>query len=129
MTTGSTAASIVNQALQQSVAQATVTGVNPTFEGSAAGNAAGILYTPAVQLLLRQEDYEFARASAALTPSGVTPIYPWSYGYLYPTHCMKIRSVVPATWAANDPQPVRWTDSEQMISGVQTRIIFCNIPN
>lgn len=126
MTTGATAATIVNQALQLIAAQATVTGVNPTFDGSAAGNAAGILYQPAVDLLLRQTDYEFSRVDVALTLTAVVP-YPWPYAYLYPTDCLKIRQVKPATWDLNDPPPVRWTEMEANISGNPTRIIGCNI--
>ena len=126
MTTGATAATIVNQALQQIAAQATVSGVNPAFDGSAAGNAAGILYQPAVQLLLRQTDYEFSRMDAALALSPVIP-YPWSYAYLYPSDCLKIRSVKPATWDLNDPPPVRWTEMEASVGGIPTRIIGCNI--
>lgn len=122
-----TAASVVNQALQEIAAQATVTGVNPAFDGSAAGNAAGILYTPCVNLLLREQDWEFSRKTVALTTSGTTPVYPWTNGYLYPTDCVRIRSVVPATWDANDPQPVRWSEGVQTIGGVATRVIFCDV--
>jgi hypothetical protein len=129
MTTGSTATSIVNQALQQIAAQASVTGVNPTFDGSAAGNAAGILYTPTVNLLLRQTDYEFSRNDVALALSGVTAPYPWTYGYLYPADCLKIRMVKPASWNQNDPQPVRWTELEQSVSGTITRVIGCSVAN
>lgn len=129
MTTGSTATTLVNRALQQIAARATVTGTNPSFDGTAAGNAAGILYTPAVNMLLREQDYEFARTSTALTVSAATAQYPWAYSYVYPTDCMRIRSVVPAAWTAADPQPVRWSEAEQSISGVLTRVILCNEPS
>jgi hypothetical protein len=122
-----TAASVVNQALQEIAGQATVTGTNPAFDGSPAGNAASILYTPCVNLLLREQDWEFARTTAPLVTSGIAPTYPWTFGYLYPADCMRIRSVVPATWDANDPQPVRWSEGEQTIGGVATRVIFCDV--
>ena len=127
MTTGSTPASIVNQSLTQIAGQFTVTGTLPNFDGSAAGIAAGILYAPTVALLLRQEDYEFSRNDVTLMAANVTPPYPWSYVYLYPTDCLRIRQVKPATWNANDPQAVRWTEMEVMISGTQTRVIACNV--
>jgi hypothetical protein len=129
MTAGTTAASVVNQALQQIAAQATVSGTNPAFDATAAGNAAGQLYTPTVNLLLRQTDYEFSRADIALTISGVGAPYPWTYAYLYPVDCLRIRQIKPATWIQNDPQAVRWTEMEQSIATVPTRIIACNIAN
>ncbi len=127
MTTGSTPASIVNQSLAQISAQYTVTGTLPDFDGSAAGIAAGTLYAPTLALLLRQQDYECARNDVVLTAAGIAAPYPWSNVYLYPLDCLKIRSVKPATWNANDPQAVRWTEMEATISSVQTRVIACNI--
>lgn len=124
MTAGATAVSIVNQALQEIAGQAQITALN---DGTAAGNAAGILYTPAVRTLLRQQDYEFARADVALTPlaSTVALPYEWSNGYVYPADCLRVRSVKPATWNLNDPQPVRWTVQEWPIG---TLAIMCNVP-
>jgi hypothetical protein len=128
MAIGSTPATLVNRALQEIAAQASVSGEPPEFDGSAAGLAAGILYPPAITLLLRQEDYEFARNDTALQAAPLVP-YPWTYAYLYPTDCAKIRSIKPPQWTQNDPQPIRWTEMDQMIGGVLTRIIGCNIAN
>lgn len=127
MTAGATPASVVNQALAQIAAQYTVSGTLPDFDGSAAGLAAGILYAPTVALLLRQSDYEFSRADVALTVTGLAAPYPWSNAYLYPSDCIKIRSVKPLTWDQNDPHPTRWTEMEQTIADVQTRIIACDV--
>ncbi len=129
MTTGATPASVVNQALAQIAAQATVSGSPPTFDNSAAGLAAGTLYAPTVALILRQADYECSRAFATLATSGAGGVYPWNYSYLYPADCIRIRSVSPATWTPNDPVAVRWTEIDEPVSGVQTKIILCNIPN
>jgi len=133
MTTGATSASIVNQALQEIAAQATVSGTNPNFDGTTAGNAAGILYTPLLNELLRQEDPEFARKTAlaggaVLTSTGTTPAQPWSYEYEYPSDCLRVRQVVPGSWDQNNPQPVRWSVGTDTISDVQTKVIFCNAP-
>jgi hypothetical protein len=127
MTAGATPASVVNQSLAQISAQYTLSGTLPDFDGSAAGLAAGILYAPAVVLLLRQQDYEFSRNDVALTVAGISAPYPWSDVYLYPSDCLKIRQVKPAVWNQNDPFPTRWTEMEQMISGVQTRVIACDV--
>lgn len=128
MTAGATSTSLVNQALQQIAAQATVTGINPAFDGSAAGNAAGILYTPAVQLLLRQADYEFSRTEIPLQLVSAI-VQPWTYVYAYPVDCLRIRSILPPTWDPNDPQPVLWSESDVAIGTVQTRVIGCNVLN
>jgi hypothetical protein len=124
MTLGATPASICNQALEQISAQATITGTNPSFDGTAAGNAAGILYTPAVNLLLRQQDYEFSRADGALVPSGAAVPFPWGFAYTYAADCMRVRQVYPSTWVANDPQPMRWTVQTIAIGGVQKDCIL-----
>lgn len=127
MTAGATQASVVNQALAQIAAQYTVTGTLPNFDGSAAGLAAGLLYQPTVALLLRQSDSEFSRADVALTVTGLAAPYPWTNAYLYPSDCIRIRQVRPATWNQNDPHPTRWTEMEQNISGTQARIIACDV--
>lgn len=127
MTAGATPASVVNQSLAQIAAQYTVSGTLPDFDGSAAGLAAGILYAPTVALLLRQSEYEFSRADVALTVTGLAAPYPWSNAYLYPSDCIKIRQVRPVTWDQNDPHPTRWTEMEQTIANVQTRIIACDV--
>jgi hypothetical protein len=128
LTIGATPASIVNQALAQIAAQATVTGNNPTFDGSAAGNAAGELYTSCVNLLLRQQDYEFSRVQASMVQAGIAPNYPWQYIYLYPPDCLKIRQVIPEPWNQNDPQPVRWSVETVVISSTKTTAILSNAP-
>lgn len=102
-----TAAGIVNESLELIAAQTTVSGNNPTFDGSLAGNAAGVLYTPTVQLLLRQMDPAFARRTAALASAGGGAIQPWANKWAYPADCLRLRQVRPLTYAANDPQPIR----------------------
>lgn len=124
-----TAASIVNQALAQIGARDSITGTNPDFDGSPAGVAAGILYTPAINLLLRQEDYEFSRQQVPLISASISPNYPWSYAYLYPSDCVKIRSVVPVSWDKNNPQPIRLSVETAIISSVETKIILTDVPS
>lgn len=124
MAVGSTPASLVNRALQEIGSQTSISGIPPTFDNTAYGNAAGILYPPAITLLLRQADYEFSRAEVALIP--VSPIpYPWPFAYLYPVDCAKIRQVMPPQWIQFDPQPIRWDEMVQAGS----RIIACNAGN
>ncbi len=127
MTTGATDLSICNRAVAECVGRYTMTGTLPNFDQSTAAQACGLLYPPAVEMLLREQDTEFSRQTIALTPGGV-PTYPWTNAYLYPLDCMKIRTVEPATWDANDPQAVRWSEQNQIIASTPTRIILANTP-
>jgi hypothetical protein len=128
MVAGTTSASIVNRALAEIAGQYSVTGTNPTFDGSAAGNAAGTLYNGAVNLLLRQSDYEFSRTTVALTPLVVATPLNWTYAFLYPTDCLKIRQVFPTIATPDyDPQPILWDVATVAISGFQNRAIYTNI--
>lgn len=102
-----TAADIVNRALEMIGSQVQVTGSNPTFDGTVAGNAAGVLYTPAVELVMRESNPSFARRTAALVAAAGSPITPWTQKYTYPADCMRMRALRPASYSANDPQPVR----------------------
>lgn len=128
MAAGSTDTTICNRALAECVGRYTLTGTAPNFDSSAAAQACALLYQPAWQMMLRQQDTEFSRRTVSLTAAG-TPTYPWSNAYQYPDDCLKIRSVVPATWDPNDPQPVRWSEQDQVIATVPTRIILTNVPN
>jgi hypothetical protein len=103
------AADIVNRALELIGNQDQVTGVNPTFDGSTAGNAAGVLYTPAVQLLLRQVNPDFARTRVTLAPVAITIPTSWAYAYTYPATCLRMRQVAPApgSYDRNAATPVR----------------------
>jgi hypothetical protein len=65
-------------------------------------------------LTLREIDPDFARTQVALSASGATaPLVPWSYEYLYPADCLRLRQVRPPSSGIgsladpNDPQPVR----------------------
>lgn len=109
-----TQAGIVNDALQLTGEQVQITGSLPNFDGSPAGLAAGALYTPALQLLLREMDPDFARTSAVLAiaaPIGI--VNPFAYEYAYPATCLRARQIAPPNSGTGaladpyDPQPVR----------------------
>jgi hypothetical protein len=150
-----TSADLANQALQLIAGRATLTGTLPTFDGSPLGIQVGVLYTQVRDMLLREQDFEFARLTTALSSglgmaleantgqfiltnggqyilavieqTQLFPIYPWQFAYYYPPDCVRIRSIVPPTWNAFDPQPVRWSEMEQWVSGAPNRIIMCNV--
>ena len=125
---GTTSTTIVNRALQEIGQQVQVTGVNPTFDGTTAGNYAGLLYTPAVNFLLRQQDWEFAFNQEGLVSAGVPGLPQWPYVYVYPLDCVRVRQIYPATWNALDPQAVRWSFGVGVAGGQETRLIYCNVP-
>lgn len=125
MTIGTTAASIVNQSLQQIGAQAQyVSGAIGTWSVTTAGQAAATLYQPTVNLLLREMDPEFARTVATLAASAATPAFPFTNAYTYPTDCQRIRQVWPSTYNTLDPQPSLWSEQDAIVAAVHTRVIF-----
>lgn len=126
------AAGIVNRAIQEIAGQATVIGTVGAFTGpdgtqSTYSEAANILYTAAVNFMLRSQDWEFAFTQLPLVASGGAPAYPWTAEYLYPDDCQRLRQVYPATWTPTDPQPVRWTFSNAIVATVERRVILCTV--
>jgi hypothetical protein len=101
---------VFNQALQFIGAQTQITVFG---DGSSAfppaANAADVLYMPTVQLVLRQNDPDFARYTVALAASAAAPPPSWAFAYTYPADCLRVRQLRPPTGSYNvfDPQPVR----------------------
>lgn len=120
-----TAADVVNRALELTARNVQVSGVNPTFDGTPAGNAAGVLYTPAVNLVMRQLDPAFARRTLALTPAAGTIPAPWTNEYTYPADCLRLRGLRPASADVNDPKPIRAQIAFD--SGLALKVIVCKI--
>jgi hypothetical protein len=120
-----TSADVVNRALEVAARNVQVTGTNPTFDGTPAGNAAGVLYTPAVNLVMRQLDPAFARRTLTLTPVAGTIPPPWTHEYTYPTDCLRLRGLAPASPVANDPTPIR--GQVAFDNGLAVKVIVCNI--
>jgi hypothetical protein len=99
---------LVNMALAEIGAQASVSSINPS-DGSAEGNVASLFYQPKIDDLHRSAHWNFARFQAPLTllkaaqgtpenPTGTTtliPPQPWTYSYAYPSDCLKARYVLP----------------------------------
>jgi hypothetical protein len=117
-----TSVDIVNRALEEIASQSQIAALtDQTPEGIAAGD----LYSQVVSYLLRQMDPEFARRAAELAVSGGALAYGWSYAFLYPGDCVRLRQIMPATIVPNDPQPVRW--SVQNDAGLAATVINTNI--
>lgn len=99
---------IINRSLTEIAARQPITGAPPTYDNSPAALAAVQLYQPAVETLLRQQDWEFSRVVAALVVQVGTPPLGWGFQYTYPEPCIRVRQIVPETFDPTDPQPVVW---------------------
>lgn len=120
---------IVNTALQLIAAQSRITALN---DGTAAANAASVIYAPTVYLMMREIEPAFARFTAPLALSAaVTPVVPWGFEYLYPVDMVRLRQVRPAagSYDVNDPQPVRANVAFDIIASVNTKVILTNQVN
>lgn len=122
-----TAVDICNRSLELAAAQTRITALN---DGSPAGNAAGILYQPTVDVVLREIDPSFARRVEPLVPAAAAT-RPWLFEYLYPADCLRLRQVRAQPGSANkdDPQPVRATVGLDLIASVPTKVILTNMGN
>ena len=120
---------IVNEALQLIGGDGPpVTGVAPNFDSTAAGKAAAKCYTACVAAVARQNAWDFARQNATLTLTANTAPFPWAKEYIYPSNCIQIWQLCPATLAdPNDPQPVTWAVGNAIVSGVQARVIWTDL--
>src|SRR4029077_5778263 len=121
-----TSVDIVNRALELLGVQTTIVALN---DGTPAGNAAGVLYAPAVNLMLRQMDPAFARRTAALSAAGGTTPAPWTQEYNYPADCLRLRQLrpQPGSYNVNDPQPVRGAIAFD--NGLSVKVIVSNQAN
>jgi hypothetical protein len=119
-------AAVVNETLEAIAAQTTITDLN---DGSSTGNAAGVIYEPIVQMLLRQLDPDFARKRAPLAVATTVPVPPYAFEYAYPDDCLRSRQVAPApaNYDPLDPQPIRWAVAFDTVSGVDTKVILTNL--
>lgn len=113
---------LVNRALVEIASRQPITSLTSTIQGVYAST----IYTGAVNLLLRQEDWEFSRTEVALSVVAGTPALGWTYQYGYPSDCQKVRQVVPLTWDPYDPQPVRW-DVGNLVGVPTQKVIWTNI--
>ncbi len=120
---------IVNRALYlQGNKVAPVTGTYPDFDTSAPGEAAKWLYPEAVKTVGRMFEWDFARFTAALTPSGNTPPPPFALEYLYPTDALQVWQIRPATVVdPNYPIPTTWQRANAIVSGSQVSVIQTNV--
>ena len=131
MSTGLTSNIVANNALLLvSGNMPPVQGFAPTFDASAAGAALQELYYPTVRAVARQFQYDFTRSTSALSLSGNAAPFPYSFEYLYPLGGVEVWQLLPNTFAdPNNPLPVDWNVGNNLVSGVQSRVIWTNQAN
>jgi len=104
--------SIVNQALGHIGAKGRITSLS---EDSEEAYRASLAYEPCRDAELRQHDWNFARAYAALAPLDVPAVLTsrWSYAYAWPTGCLHARAVLPQGVLQTTPA-VQWATPEEL---------------
>lgn len=124
-----TSTDIANQAIQlMGGNQPPVTGVAPNFDSSAAGVALSKLYSPCVQTIGRQFEWDMARSTVTLTLSGNTAPFPWALEYIYPPNGIEVWQLTPATLSdPYNPLPTTWVVANAVVSGAQKRVIHTNL--
>lgn len=107
--------------------QPAVQGQAPTFDNSTAGQALQVWYAPTVATVARQFGWDFARHTVALTATGNTPPFPWSYEYTYPG-TIELWQLTPASLADPDnPVPITWNVGNAVVSGSSQRVVWTNL--
>jgi hypothetical protein len=110
--------------------QPPVVGNAPNFDNSTAGKALARLYTPCVQTVARQWEWDFSRNTIALTATGNVAPFPWSQEYSYPPNGIQVWQLAPAVLAdPNNPLPINWEIANAVVGGVQQRVVHTNLAN
>jgi hypothetical protein len=108
---------VINQALDNIAAKATVSSISPP--NNFAAQVAARHYQPKLDALFRGAHWNCARLQAPLTvlraaqgtpenPNGTTlpiPPYPWQYEYGYPADCLKVRFLLQGPPVATPGSP------------------------
>lgn len=144
---------VVNIALTEIGAKATVSSINPS-DGSNEANIASTLYQPKMDALMRSAHWNCCRKQLALTllkavvidgvASDDPPPQPWLYEYAYPSDCLKARYIMPIRTIAAEGVPlttydnmvpvlyagsaVRYAVATDTVNGNVRRVILTNMP-
>jgi hypothetical protein len=110
--------------------QPLVVGNAPNFDNSTAGKALARIYTPCVQTVMREWEWDFSRNTIALVVTGNVAPFPWTQEYGYPPNGIQVWQLAPAVLAdANNPLPINWEIANAVVSGTQARVVHTNLAN
>jgi hypothetical protein len=84
--------------------------IGSLYDGTPQAVVALDLYTETVDEVLISSLWPFARSETTLVGTGLTPIAPWSFEFLYPAGAIRLWFVKPAV-IPSDPAPIRWLES------------------
>lgn len=130
---GQTSNTVANQSLQLVGNNSpAVSGFAPNFDDSTAGKSLALLYTPTVQAVQKEFGWDASRRFFALTLSGNVGPYAAGYAfeYLYPPVAVEIWQLLPRVPTdLNDPLPTNYTPGNTLVSGVQTKVIWSDVPS
>lgn len=129
---------LINMALDQISAKATVHSISPPDPGSLAAEVAQRTYQQQVDAVFRSAHWNCARMQRALTllkaargtpenPNGATlpvPPVPWLYEYGYPSDCLKMRFLIPNPTVAADAAPLTTNSGLNYYPEINTSLPF-----
>ena len=109
-----------------------VSGFAPTWDNSTAGKVLQDIYAPTVAAVQKEFGWDASRRQVALVASGNPGPFlsgQFSMEYLYPGNGIEVWEVQPASLAdPNDPLPNVKTVGNTLVGGVQTKVIWSNVP-
>jgi hypothetical protein len=76
--------------------------VNSILDGTRAAALALQIYGQTRDALLRDGNWGFAQKTIACVASGTPPTAPWSFAFVYPADCLRVRNLFPASYAQGD---------------------------
>lgn len=129
---GQTSNTVANQAINLiGDNQPPVSGFDPIWDSSPAGQALVFIYGPTVQAVQRQYGWDASRRLVTLlVTDNAGPFLAGQFAleYNYPTNGIEIWEVQPSAPAdKNDPLPYNWTVGNNLVDGVQSRVIWTDV--
>lgn len=103
--------------------------VGSLYDGSKAAKAALSIYAQTRDEVLRQKDWPFASRTVALTASGQSPVAGFTNIYVWPSDCIRLKGIQPATVpsADYDPQPILFAVYNDQRTSPPTKSILTTI--
>lgn len=114
---------ICNLALSHLGANQSVEQVFPTPEQSTEARTCHLHYQPALDAILAEHDWGFARVTRTLALAGTAP-GDWTYSYAYPSDCIAAREIVNETKASTIRAPDKIPFDLGYDTATKVRVIY-----
>jgi hypothetical protein len=103
--------------------------VGSLFEGSAAAKKALDIYSQTRDATLRESDWDFAQRIVVAGAASQGAPQPWGYAFTYPADCIRLRSIMPQSYAfgtdQSNPRRYLYTVGYSTVDG---RVVWTNFP-